>query len=75
MHRHLRHALLALVAGGLVAAASAPAAAAHTGGPALPEQAPAPADNPTTPAKVELGKMLYFDPRLSSTGTVSCNSC
>jgi len=42
---------------------------------ALPEVAPAPEDNPTTPAKVELGKMLYMDPRLSSTGTVSCNSC
>ena len=42
---------------------------------ALPETAPAPADNPTTPAKVELGKMLYMDPRFSSTGTVSCNSC
>jgi len=42
---------------------------------ALPEMAPASADNPTTRAKVELGKMLYFDPRLSSTGTVSCFSC
>lgn len=42
---------------------------------ALPEQAPAPADNPTTEAKVELGRTLYFDPRFSSTGTVSCNSC
>lgn len=42
---------------------------------ALPEQAPSPADNPTTPAKVELGKTLFFDPRLSSTGTVSCFSC
>lgn len=42
---------------------------------ALPETAPAPADNPTTAAKVELGKMLYMDPRFSSTGTVSCNSC
>lgn len=41
----------------------------------LPTVAPAPADNPTTPAKVELGKMLYHDPRLSSTGTVSCSSC
>jgi len=28
-----------------------------------------------SPAKVELGKQLYFDTRLSSTGTVSCNSC
>lgn len=42
---------------------------------ALPEVAPAPADNPTTEAKVQLGKMLYMDPRFSSTGTVSCNSC
>ena len=41
----------------------------------LPDQAPEPPDNPTTAAKVELGKMLYFDPRLSSTGTVSCFSC
>lgn len=41
----------------------------------LPATAPAPADNPTTEAKVELGQMLYHDPRLSSTGTVSCSSC
>ena len=42
---------------------------------ALPTVVPAPADNPTTEEKVELGKMLYHDPRLSSTGTVSCASC
>ena len=42
---------------------------------ALPELAPAAEDNPTTDAKVILGKMLYMDPRFSSTGTVSCNSC
>ena len=42
---------------------------------ALPSQAPAPADNPTTKEKVELGRMLYMDPRFSSTGTVSCNTC
>jgi len=42
---------------------------------ALPDVAPAPADNPTTEAKVTLGKMLFMDPRFSSTGTVSCNSC
>ena len=41
----------------------------------LPTTAPAPADNPTTEEKIELGKMLYHDPRLSSTGTVSCASC
>ena len=42
---------------------------------ALPDQAPVPADNPMTLEKVELGKMLYFDPRLSSNGTVSCFTC
>lgn len=42
---------------------------------ALPEKAPAPKDNPTTPAKVQLGKKLYFDKRLSANNTVSCNSC
>lgn len=41
----------------------------------LPNTIPAPADNPTTPAKVALGKQLFFDPRLSSTGVISCNSC
>ena len=34
-----------------------------------------PADNPMTPEKVALGKELFFDPRLSKDGTVSCNSC
>jgi len=42
---------------------------------ALPTTAPAPANNPTTAEKVELGRILYHDPRLSSTGTVSCASC
>jgi cytochrome c peroxidase len=28
-----------------------------------------------TDAKVELGKKLYFDPRLSKSGFISCNSC
>ena len=34
-----------------------------------------PDDNPITRAKVELGRQLYFDKRLSSDGTVSCASC
>jgi cytochrome c peroxidase len=42
---------------------------------ALPKSVPAPADNPPTSDKIELGKQLYFDPRLSATGAVSCNSC
>ena len=34
-----------------------------------------PQDNPLTRAKIELGRQLYFDPRLSRDGTVSCASC
>jgi len=36
---------------------------------------PVPDDNPTTPEKVELGKLLYFDKRVSKDGTVSCATC
>jgi len=36
---------------------------------------PAPRDNPTTPAKVALGRLLYFDTRLSADGATSCNTC
>jgi cytochrome c peroxidase len=42
---------------------------------ALPETPPIPKDNPQTEAKIELGKILYFDPRLSQEGNISCNSC
>ncbi|TWU00681.1 Cytochrome c551 peroxidase precursor [Botrimarina colliarenosi] len=31
--------------------------------------------NPLTRAKIELGRQLFFDPRLSRDGTVSCASC
>ncbi|MDD5359022.1 MAG: cytochrome-c peroxidase [Sulfurovaceae bacterium] len=31
--------------------------------------------NPITEAKVELGKKLYFDPRLSKSELISCNTC
>jgi cytochrome c peroxidase len=34
-----------------------------------------PADNPPTPEKIELGRQLYFDPRLSTDNTVSCATC
>ncbi|HMN81181.1 MAG TPA: cytochrome-c peroxidase [Burkholderiaceae bacterium] len=36
---------------------------------------PLPAVKVTKPALVELGKKLYFDPRLSRSGFISCNSC
>lgn len=41
----------------------------------IPANAPAIAGNESTGAKVALGKMLFFDPRLSSSQLISCNSC
>lgn len=41
----------------------------------IPTTPPALPNNPATPAKIELGKMLYFDPRLSASHAISCNSC
>jgi cytochrome c peroxidase len=47
-----------------------PASAADVLGPV-----PVPADNPQTPEKVALGKLLFFDPRLSGPNSVSCGTC
>ncbi|MGH9465190.1 MAG: MbnH family di-heme enzyme, partial [Thermoanaerobaculia bacterium] len=34
-----------------------------------------PADNPMTAEKVELGRRLFYDPRLSANGRQACSSC
>jgi len=34
-----------------------------------------PPENPMTPKKVELGRMLFFDKRLSKDGSIACASC
>lgn len=36
---------------------------------------PIPKDNPMTDEKIELGKKLFFDPRLSGNNKLSCMSC
>ncbi|MEM7201674.1 MAG: cytochrome c peroxidase [Planctomycetota bacterium] len=36
---------------------------------------PQPPGNPTTPDKVNLGKALFWDEQMSSTGTVACGTC
>lgn len=36
---------------------------------------PIPADNPMTPEKIELGKLLYFDPILSGNYGMACAAC
>lgn len=41
----------------------------------IPAVVPAVKDNAVTHAKVELGKKLYFDPRLSGSQLFSCNTC
>jgi cytochrome c peroxidase len=41
----------------------------------FPDKVPIPEDNPMTPEKIELGKKLFFEPRLSKNSKVSCNSC
>lgn len=40
-----------------------------------PQAAPAPLDNQVTAERVELGRTLFFDPRLSAKGVMSCASC
>ncbi len=42
---------------------------------AIPTAVPMVKDNAITPAKIELGKKLFFDPRLSASEIISCNSC
>jgi cytochrome c peroxidase len=40
-----------------------------------PAKTPVPRSNPVTPEKVALGQMLFFDPRMSGSGVISCASC
>lgn len=80
-----------LIAGTLLLAASASCAPAPQAGkesqpaetlivePLQPRQgepvAPIAAGSVSSPAMAELGKKLFFDPRLSKSGIISCNSC
>jgi cytochrome c peroxidase len=41
----------------------------------IPPGVPEVANNPITREKVDLGRMLFFDPRLSASGVISCNTC
>lgn len=65
-------ALLALP--GLVAQMHGPAGMHGRMMGALPDVMTSPG-NPITEAKIELGRTLFYEPRLSKDGTVSCNSC
>lgn len=54
--------------------AEALAARARTAFGTLPASAPNEA-NPSSEAKIDLGRMLYYDTRLSKNHDISCNSC
>jgi cytochrome c peroxidase len=41
----------------------------------IPSIVPAVKDNAVTHDKVDLGKLLFFDPRMSSSEIISCNTC
>jgi cytochrome c peroxidase len=71
MHRAKRVALVGLVTLAGCGPAASPPTGASLGLPALA----APSDNPVTPAKVALGRKLFFDRRLSPNRTMSCAMC
>jgi len=60
--------LQAVISAGAVVAAGLAIAAAEPIQPIVPAEG-------LDAAQVELGKKLYFDPRLSKSGFISCNSC
>ena len=57
-----------LIVGSLLALSALSASAALLDSVNIPK-------TPQQEAKIELGKMLWFDPRLSLSGKVSCNTC
>ena len=67
MKRSMLASTIALLSGALISQAAA-AANQEPIQPITPAKV-------TNPALVELGKKLYFDPRLSKSGFISCNSC
>lgn len=75
-HRHLLKpsAWLSCLAVLLAACAAGPAAPPAPAPSALPPMQH-PADNPTSAAKVALGKQLFVDTRLSGSGKMACQSC
>lgn len=42
---------------------------------ALPRTVPAPPDNPSTPEKIALGRLLFWDPILSGGRDIACGTC
>ena len=73
--RLVRVAALVVLVGVLttiLAASRTAAAAPPVRLAALPAEVPAPADNPSTPERVALGRLLFWDPILSGQKDVAC---
>ena len=76
MRRPLSFSLIVmLLAAGTVQAADDLLTTARARFRPIPLRPPELPGNPATPAKLELGRMLYFDPRVSPSRPGSCNSC
>jgi cytochrome c peroxidase len=80
METRLRWPLVAVIPLAVVVTILAGACARKSSVPATVEAAlggkvPIPADNPQTADKVALGKLLFFDPRLSGPNTIACATC
>ncbi len=72
-----RVAIVLLLSTLSIAMAQEPSAQ-QSAGPAVPlglPSVPWPEDNPYSPARAELGKILFFDGRLSANGIISCAFC
>ncbi len=76
-----RHAAISRLLQGATIACFAVAMAAATGTPqrhaplGLDAYMPVPETNPLTPEKIELGRRLFNDRRLSRDGSIACTSC
>jgi len=74
-------ALAPLLVASVIGAAARPASEAQSDLAALkakyrrPASVPHPPDNAPTEARVRLGRSLFFDPRLSGSGVMSCGTC
>ncbi len=76
MNKRLTTAVLAsLLSAGSATAADALLERAQATFQPLPSEPPAIADNPYSAEKEALGELLYFDPRLSRSWLISCNTC
>ena len=74
--KHSKILKLSAIAASFLVVAGVSAAGQQSFPPLAPlPPVPIPVDNPMTPAKVELGKKLFWDGRLSGDGSMPCVSC